>query len=297
MLNVILNENAAGKTAGKKFEAVAKIFERYEAEYRVYRTEYRRHATEIAAKLALSGADNVVVAGGDGTLNEAVAGLFEVLGEQCLGEVAVGILPLGTGNDFVRSAGLPTDAEEAAKIILAGSTRLVDVADVGGVKMVCFSNAGIDADVVDMCNREKHKKTFSYAKNAIKCILRGMTYDFTVCYDGKEESFSGIIASVVNGKSMASGMNYAPSAKVDDGLLDLVAVEKAPRLKLLKTLWKLATNRPLNKSDKVRYAAAKRFEISAGTTVVDIDGELYTGLDYTAECLEKCLKIYAKSGD
>lgn len=51
MLNVILNENAAGKTAGKKFEAVAKIFESHKAEYRVYRTEYRRHATEIAANL------------------------------------------------------------------------------------------------------------------------------------------------------------------------------------------------------------------------------------------------------
>lgn len=292
MINVILNENAAGKEAGKKFETAKKVFEGLGQEFRVFRTEYRRHATEIAASLALSGADNVVVAGGDGTLNEVVAGLFEVLGKEKLCRVAVGVLPLGTGNDFARSAGLPTDVEEAAKAIVSNRTALVDVADVGGIKMVCFSNAGMDADVVDMCNKEKHKKTFSYAKNAIKCILRGKTYDFVVRYDGKEERFSGIMVSVVNGKSMASGMNYAPDAKPDDGLLNLVAFEKAPRLKLLHTLLKLANNIPLGKGDKVRYAASERFEICATTTVTDIDGELYTGLVYTAECIKKCLKIY-----
>jgi lipid kinase, YegS/Rv2252/BmrU family len=294
MLHLIINP-VAKRGAGIIEVAKAKeIFASRGVAFSEHYTTHRKHAAELAYKLAIEGAETVVSCGGDGTIHEVVNGLMSA--KKSLAEkgaefiTKLALLPCGTGNDYMRSVGMPTDATAAAEVIVRGQDGSIDLIDIDGVYEVCFACRGLDVDVVNAVNAAAKKTESSYKNKVLNCILKGINYDFDVTVDGKRLSFNGIIAAVLNGWSIASGLNFCPVAKVDDGYMDLVFIKSQPRLKTLSSFLQIAKGK-IEDVSAVTHVRCKHVEIVSKQKSTDIDGELYDNIHFIANVVPSAIKL------
>src|SRR5207253_1643504 len=174
--------------------------------------------------------DLVVSAGGDGTLNEVVNGIAR---GGC--HAALGILPLGTGNDFARTLGVPNDLETALDHIIAGQTRAIDLVRVTSDRVRYFANVssgGFSGVVDEKLTPEMKRKwgPLAYLRSAAAAFSELRGYATTVALDDAEALDLDLYNVVVaNGRYVASGIPIAPEADVADGLLDIVLIpERGP---------------------------------------------------------------------
>jgi len=217
----------------------------------------------------------IVAAGGDGTLNEIINGL----GEKSSG-VRVGLIPLGTGNDFARTLGLSTVVDEAIELLRAGRTRKVDLIRVTSDRVRYFVNvsaAGFSG-LVDEKLTPKMKKTWgplAYLRGAAAALPELQAYRTTVSLDDKESLKLSLYNVVIaNGRYVAGGRLIAPLASVDDGLLDIVLIQErsAPELALLAA--QVALGNHLSSHAIVFRRAAKVTVNSRPGMCFNVDGEL-----------------------
>lgn len=198
-------------------------------------------STALLRAAITAGVDAVIVAGGDGTVNLA---LQEVAGTG----IPLGIVPVGTGNDFATTLGLrELDAERAADAVAAGATRRVDLARVtrdDGTTAYFASvlASGFDSKVNDRANAMRWPRGGSRYNIAILAEfarLSGIPYDVQLEHaDGSSERVAGdlVMATVGNGSTYGGGIPICPDADPADGLLDVVLVRPAGRLRLLRLL-------------------------------------------------------------
>ncbi|HEY5074307.1 MAG TPA: diacylglycerol kinase family protein, partial [Pyrinomonadaceae bacterium] len=199
-------------------------------------TGRRGSATRFARAAIQKGRRLIVAAGGDGTLNEVVNGI----GENVRG-VRVGLIPLGTGNDFARTLGVPADLDAAIDLIAAGDTRKVDLVRVTSDEVRYFVNvsAGGFSGLVDEKLTPAMKKTWgplAYLRSAAAALPELRAYRTTLAFDNTESLMLDLYNVVVaNGRYVGGGTLIAPEASIDDGLLDVVLIPKrsAPELALL----------------------------------------------------------------
>ncbi len=167
----------------------------------------------------------LVVAGGDGTLSAMVQLLRD---RDELDSVVLGLLPLGTGNDFARTVGLPLTGEAAAKVVTSGMPRRFDIlVDDRGSAVVNAVHAGIGADAAEAS--ERFKEALGPAAYPVGAALVGASGDprpARITLDGRTV-FDGdaLLIGIANGRTIGGGAALAPDARPDDGLLDLVIVE------------------------------------------------------------------------
>ena len=191
------------------------------------------HLAEVAAAEAERGRARLIAVGGDGTLSEIAAGLLSAPGA----ETALGIVPLGTGNDFVKSTGLPRDWRRACARLAAGfSARRVDAGRVNGR---CFINAvgfGFDAAIARATLRYKSLPgPLGYAAGMLDALRGGVGE--TMCslrWDGGEDRRAITLVEVCNGQYAGGLFRLAPDAALDDGRLDLVWADALSRLEVLR---------------------------------------------------------------
>jgi len=267
------------------------------------RTRAPRDAVRIAREAVRAGVERVVAAGGDGTVSEVVTGILEAgLGEQA----EVGVLPIGSGCDFARSAGVPTRLGEAVALLRDGRRMRVDAGRVtyrardGGTRTACFLNEagfGLSGVTVDMVYRagKRFGPGLSYALGSIGAILRGGVADVTLTVD-ERTVFEGPVSLVVaaNGRHFGSGMRIAPEARLDDGVLDVVVVERVGRLKLLARLPSLYRGTHL-RYPEVHFVRGARIEATPrgdGSAPLDVDGEPLGGLPARIELLPKAIRLF-----
>ncbi len=178
------------------------------------------HATELAKEMMKEGYTTIVGCGGDGTINEIGSALVEHP------EVKFGIVPLGMGNDFIRSTGIPRNPEAALRLILSGNYRLVH-SDCGKVDGYYFFNnlgIGFDGAVVVTAQKVNHLKNPYYAGVA-RHLLTYRTFAAHIRSDKKARMSEPIFMFVASiGKAYGGGFYITPDAKLDDGLMDIVVV-------------------------------------------------------------------------
>lgn len=294
VLELIVNPVARRGEGIKEVEKAKSFFDEKGVAYREHVTQRRKHAAELACKLAVGGADTVVACGGDGTIHEIVNGLMsarrllEEKGEALVTRLA--LLPCGTGNDFIRSAGISLDAYEAATVIARGESRGVDLICIDGIYEICFACRGLDVDVVQQVNSSARKTEASYTKKALNCIFKRLNYDFSIIADGVVQDVNGVIAAVLNGWSIASGLNFCPTAKIDDGLMDLIIIKSQSRMKTLKSFMSIVKGN-VESDGAVCHLRCRHVEISAKQKYVDIDGELYDGVRFVADIVPSALNL------
>jgi diacylglycerol kinase (ATP) len=208
---------------------------------------------ERARQAAAEGFTRVIAAGGDGTVHWVLNGLVGTAS-------ALGIIPLGSGNDIARNLGLPLDVEAAGRTALTGAARLMDL---GRIRVpspksqvpsqvrnaetwdlrpgtldcyfACIASFGIDSHANRIANRHKRfSGTLIYVYSLVRSLLEYRVPQVLIRGDAGEFSGPMILLAVGNAPSYGGGMRLAPNARMDDGRLDLVMVRDMSRLRLLR---------------------------------------------------------------
>jgi diacylglycerol kinase (ATP) len=289
-ISVILNPSAG--SAADLDDIVAKISRLRGVEIRL--TTKPGSAARLAKTALAKGRRLIIAAGGDGTLNEVINGVGENLGDA-----AVGLIPLGTGNDFARTIGVPPDIEQALELIRARETRPVDLVRVTSDEVRYFVNvsAGGFSGLVNEKLTPQMKKTWgplAYLRSAAAALPELRAYQTTLAFDNAEslriELYNVVVA---NGRYVAGGMLIAPDASIDDGLLDIVLIPKRPAAELAVLAAQVALGTHLT-SDAIVFRRAAKLTVNSKPGMwFNVDGELVGNEPARFEILPGALRFVA----
>ena len=178
-----------------------------------------RHATELAQAALALGCTRVIAVGGDGTMNETAQALLH-------SPAALGLVPCGSGNGLALHLGLPTDLRAALTLAADDSARIAAI-DTGAANGRPFFNAmgcGFDAEISRRFNRLARRGLAAYARIGLSAF-RARRSDWVVIHGaGQSKALLTLLVAVANSDQYGNHARIAPGARVDDGLLDLVAV-------------------------------------------------------------------------
>lgn len=231
---VILNPRAGRGNASRRRAELERLLEEAVTKcatpsaWTIVQTAHVGHATELAKQAAETGADMVAAAGGDGTLNEVVNGLAE-------SGAVLGLLPMGTGNDFGRCLGIGTFLWHAVDTLVEGVARPVDLGKANGRWFVNIAGCGFDAIVAQRVNIgfPLLRGTTAYLAAIAHSLLTLKAADLTLTIDGETMSVRALMCSVANATSYGGGLKVAPDAEIDDGLFDICLLREAGRMEFI----------------------------------------------------------------
>jgi YegS/Rv2252/BmrU family lipid kinase len=218
--------------AGADRDAAARRIALVEAEAKrrgltadIHLTERPGHARELAASSAAANVDLVIVWGGDGTLNEAGAGL---LGS----DTTLGLVPAGSGNGLAAALGTPRSPLAALATAFDGETRTIDSGTMGGRPFFNIAGIGFDARVAALFNARGagRRGGWPYVIIGIREACRYRGADYTIELDGERRILKALLIAFANGREYGIGARIAPLAQLDDGLLDAMIVQTRPVL-------------------------------------------------------------------
>ncbi len=237
--------------------------------WEIIETTAALRATELAGRASAEGAAIVAAAGGDGTLNEVANGIVGT-------EAMLGILPLGTGNDFARDLGLGTDLSAAVEALCFGTPRPIDLGKCNGRWFLNIAGCGFDAVVAQRVNqgfRFLHG-TAAYLAAVAQSLIGLKAAEMRLTLDDDTIDVRALMCSVCNTTCYGGGMKIAPDAKIDDGWFDICIIGEAGRWEFLRTFPHVFkgthTTHP-----KVRIVRARNVTIESSTALpLLIDGEV-----------------------
>jgi YegS/Rv2252/BmrU family lipid kinase len=234
-------------------------------------TEGPGHATEIARDAVTAGCLRVVAVGGDGTVNEVAQALIH-------SPAAMGLVPCGSGNGLALHLGLPKGIADALELATGVSGRMAEI-DTGSANGLPFVNAmglGLDADVARRFNRLVRRGLPAYARTAISAFLGRTTERCHVSVGGHRETIDALLVAVANSDQYGNNARIAPCARVDDGMLDLIAVRPVGILSACVLGAQLFLG-GIDRNTRVRRLRGARFLIERPAAgLIHTDGETHT---------------------
>lgn len=247
-------------------------------------------AAGVARQAAEMGYDKIVVAAGDGTLNEVINGIGD-------SDVALGLVPLGTGNVFASELGLDQGSlEHSLSVIQTGKIRRVDVGRAGDTRFLLMAGFGFDAEVVHSVP-SRAKGLFgklAYAPMLVRESVRCQPSAFRLVFDGKTtletEAYNVIVC---NCASYAPNFQLAPDARTDDGLLDVLVFGNEPAMKLKFLGWISASLITAWAADSsAQHYRARSLRVDAVPAVkMQIDGDVRGESGIDIEVLPNALNL------
>ena len=240
-------------------------------------------AARFAAEAATRGVDAVVALGGDGTVNEVVNGLAGH-------DVPLGIIPLGTANDFARQAGIPLDADHAMDIILRRNPVRIDTGEVNGRRYLNASVGGVGAEATAETPAEAKESLglLAYAITGVRKLAGLAPRAMRFRGPGVELDVPCLVFAVGNTRATGAGTQITPRACVTDGLLDVCIVEAMGRSEFVSLGLRLRRGEHVGE-EGVHYFQLPSLTVDADEPVtVNVDGE-------SAE--ERHLEYRVRAGD
>jgi diacylglycerol kinase (ATP) len=207
----------------------------------------------IAHAIQSKGFTDIIIAGGDGTINQVVGALRYL-------ELPFGIIPCGSGNGLARCAGLSTDPQEALDTIFSGSAMRTDGYTVNGNFACELTGLGFDGAVAHAYAQSATRGLNTYIRHAIKQFASAPSYRFIVRLFGQALSLDAYMITVANANQFGNKVTIAPYASLSDGLLDVFIVKKQHKLPLLWRAYRQLSgqNQPLRGEDIITSLSDKR---------------------------------------
>ena len=314
----VVNVFAASKKAGSVWKKAAACLEDAGVLYKAEFTGGKYNATELSAKAAARGCRKFIAVGGDGTVHDVLNGIAEYVQsaeDVTLSDFTLAVLPVGSGNDWVKSVGVSTDIRQAVTFIAAGVTGTQDVVkvsmldasdlDAEPLAVSYLSNVGgvgLDARVCEIVNRKKEKGKRGkqlYVSALLYCIRHRVPIRARIVCDGKE-IFSGKYLSIAFGigKYSGGGMRQTPDAVIDDGLLDITVIPDIPIWTIAKEAPKLFTG-TFNTVEVLTLAKCHEVlvlpEGEADAEPVEVDGEVVGRAPVRMEILDQQINVIRPS--
>ena len=228
------------------------------------------HATELARDAALAGCAQVVAVGGDGTMNEVAQALLHT-------PAALALIPCGSGNGLALHLGLPLSPLSALALV-AGAGGRVAALDTGTANGFPFFNAmglGLDADVSQRFNGLVKRGLPAYIRTALAAMRELRHERVTVASAGRRETLDILLLAVANSDQYGNNARIAPGARVDDGALDLIAVQPVGLLGATALAARLFLGN-FDRSPRVRRLRGARFAIDrVAPGLIHTDGETH----------------------
>jgi diacylglycerol kinase (ATP) len=258
---------------------------------RISVTEIKPGTDEGIADIIIRNAkayDFVIVGGGDGTLNAAAPALVET-------GLPLGVIPLGTANDFARTVGIPPDAVKAAELIAGGRLQDIDLGEVNGHLFFNVASIGFSAQLAQDLTEHAKKRwgVLGYAIVAARILIRSRLFTAFVDHDGTREKIRTMQVSVGNGRYYGGGMTVEETATAHDGRLDFYSLE-------VDHWWRLLALLPsLRKGTHGRWDDVRAFqttEVTISTSKprpVNTDGELSTYTPAHFRIRPKAIQVFA----
>jgi len=285
---VILNPVAANGTAKKFHAMILSLLQNHGLQADSVVTHKAGHAEELAVEAVKDGFDYIVAVGGDGTIHHVANGILSSDGESTLG-----IIPLGTCNDFIKSLQIPNNIEGACQVLAGGQIKRYDIGKVDGRFFVNAAGFGFDAEVVKELRKSSVPGRMAYMATVLKHITRYKPSACRIKVNGVEEEQDVFMLTVANGSHYGGQFHIAPRAQVEDGQLDIILVKNASILRRLSILPHFIKGTHLDKPE-VMFFRATQFEVTTNDSVtLQIEGELYESKSNRIEftLLPKRLKI------
>jgi diacylglycerol kinase (ATP) len=289
---------ANARSGVRRLRRAERVLREHGVEYRIVRTTGPGHAVEAARDALRGGVRCLVAAGGDGTVHEVANAILA----EGAGDALLGVLPIGSGCDFVRTFGIPRDAGKAARRLAAGTVRVIDVGKVtfgtGAIRyFVNIAEAGLGGAVVARAARLPAVLGPSRYLAALWLVLPGFRRA-SVRFGADGESADGEQAGhalnivVANCRYYGGGMQISPDSAPDDGILDVLIVS-GPKSAAFTTMPKIYLGRQLPH----RYITTQRvseLRVEAEPSfVIEADGEVLGSTPATFEIIPGALRLMA----
>ena len=247
----------------------------------------------LKEKIAAENITDVIVCGGDGTVNQVAKALLSVA-------VNIGIIPMGSGNGLAFAAKIPKRIHKALECVFAGNAVYIDSFYINRKFSCMLCGLGFDAQVAHDFAKQKKRGLATYIKQSTKNFFKARHYNFEIILDGKSINSEAFFISVANSNQFGNNFTIAPQASLHDGLLDNTMVNKMSKLRLIWTILKqirsgqvrMYEDKKYHRND-IHYFQTKKLTIkNLQLAPLHIDGDpAETAAAFEIEIIENAFKL------
>lgn len=287
----IVNPNAGKILKEKLIHQIEEVFKA--TDYRIILTKCEKDASAIAKRYASLGMEiRIYACGGDGTLNEVVNGMYEYENAY------LGIIPIGTGNDFIKSLrGYRKEDFLQIDNYQNPTVKTCDVLDIDGYICLNTTSLGFDVEVAKNVSKFKRlplsKDIVPYYLSLGNSLLSSLNHTYNVILDGKaigKENYTFVVAC--NGNYYGGGFCPCPDAQLDDGYIDVCLIKKVSRLKIIRLANAYKKGKHVKYTDIVEMRQVKKMQVLCDDILtMNVDGEIITKVNPSIQILPHKIKL------
>ena len=284
-IRFIINPFSGTSQKSNTPQLISKLLDHTKFEYEIVYTQYAGHAINLAKEGVQSKIDFVAAVGGDGSVNEVAQALVH-------STTALIVIPGGSGNGFAMHVGLGRNIEKAIQYINAGKIIEIDTCQVNDRFFINVSGLGFDARIAYKTKQNSKRGFLPYFMTSVKESQKFKPQHLEINVDGKAINGDYAAAVVANASMYGYHFTIAPQASMQDGIMDLMLVKKAPLLKYFLTTYRFL-NRTLDKSKITETYRGKSISITMpDENYLHVDGEGYkTEKKLVFKIIPKSLKV------
>jgi diacylglycerol kinase (ATP) len=283
-VHVLINPVAGGRRCRKLYPGVIRRLGEAGVTCDVAVSQHPGHMTELASDLAVRGCEAVVAFGGDGTVNEVINGIAGT-------ETALGIVPLGTANDFAVNMGVK-NIDTACDLLRGTQTRKIDLVRVNQDRFFCGTAClGFDAEVAAFARSRKIDPFFMHVMGGLFKFFSFKPKTVELRFDGQRLFGNVFLVAFGNIRSYAKGMLITPQAAFDDALLDICVVRGMPRRRVLAIFPSVYKGAHVKHKEVDLYQAGAVFVHSLGPMDLYADGDFMAKTPIRLEVVPRHLKV------
>lgn len=214
--------------------------------FEILHTHAAGEYTYLKEKIAAEKITDIIVCGGDGTVNQIANALQGI-------NINIGIIPMGSGNGLAFAAKIPKKISKALEIIFTGKAEFIDSFYINNKFSCMLCGLGFDAQVAHDFSKQQKRGLATYVRQSVKNFFKAKSYPFKLTLNGKSITTEAFFISIANSNQFGNNFTIAPQASLHDGLLDIVVVNKMSKMRMIWTVLKQIRNGQVRLYEDKKY--------------------------------------------